>query len=94
MKSVKFLKFRQCGEKMKARIIVRLKSTVHDPQGEAILQSLHHLNYSSVISVRQGKEFDLELGESLKAEAEPLLDEIARKVLANPIIEHYAIEVE
>ena len=47
---------------MKARIIVRLKSTVHDPQGEAILQSLHHMNYSNFNSVRQGKEFDLELG--------------------------------
>jgi phosphoribosylformylglycinamidine synthase len=79
---------------MKARIIVRLKPTVHDPQGEAILQSLHHLNYSNVNSVRQGKEFDLELGNISKAEAEPLLDEIARKVLANPIIEQYAIEIE
>ena len=79
---------------MKARIIVRLKSTVHDPQGEAILQSLHHMNYSNIISVRQGKEFDLELGNISRAEAEPLLDEIARKVLANPIIEQYAIEVE
>ena len=79
---------------MKARIIVRLKSTVHDPQGEAILQSLHHMNYSNIISVRQGKEFDLELGNISRAEAEPLLDEIARKVLANPIIEQYAIELE
>ena len=79
---------------MKARIIVRLKSTVHDPQGEAILQSLHHMSYSNIISVRQGKEFDLELGNISRAQAEPLLDEIARKVLANPIIEQYAIEVE
>ncbi|HSE43489.1 MAG TPA: phosphoribosylformylglycinamidine synthase subunit PurS [Acidobacteriota bacterium] len=79
---------------MRARIIVRLKPTVHDPQGEAILQSLHHLNYSTVASVRQGKEFDLELGDIPKAEAEVLLDEIARKVLANPIIEQYAIELE
>jgi phosphoribosylformylglycinamidine synthase len=79
---------------MKARIIVRLKPTVHDPQGEAILQSLHHLSYSNVNSVRQGKEFDLELGDISKAEAEPLLNEIARKVLANPIIEQYAIEIE
>jgi phosphoribosylformylglycinamidine synthase len=79
---------------MRARIIVRLKPTVHDPQGEAILQSLHHLNYSTVVSVRQGKEFDLDLGDIPKAEAEAMLDEIARKVLANPIIEQYAIEVE
>ncbi len=79
---------------MRARIIVRLKSTVHDPQGEAILQSLHHMNYSNINSVRQGKEFDLELGNISRAEAEPLLDEIARKVLANPIIEQYAIELE
>jgi phosphoribosylformylglycinamidine synthase PurS subunit len=79
---------------MKVRILVRLKQTVHDPQGEAILQSLHHMNYLDVSSVRQGKVFDIELGDITEAKAKALLDEISRKILANPIIEEYAIERE
>ena len=78
---------------MKAKIIVRLKQTVHDPQGEAIWQSLQHMGYKNVIGVRQGKIFDIELGDVSKAQAMELLDEIARKILANPIIEEYAIEL-
>lgn len=79
---------------MKVRILVRLKQTVHDPQGEAILQSLHHMSYLDVDSVRQGKVFDIELKDVNEAKAKALLDEIARKILANPIIEEYAIEYD
>jgi len=79
---------------MKVRILVRLKQTVHDPQGEAILQSLHHMNYFDISSVRQGKVFDLELKDMPEAKARALLEEIGRKVLANPIIEEYSIEFE
>jgi len=78
---------------MKARIIVRLKAIVHDPQGEAIWQSLQHMSYSHIESVRQGKIFDIELKGMNEAEARPLLEEIAHKVLANPVIEEYAIEI-
>lgn len=77
---------------MKARIIVRLKQTVHDPQGEAIWQSFQHMGYVNVTSVRQGKIFDVELEHVSEKEAQPLLEEIARRVLANPIIEEYVIE--
>lgn len=77
---------------MKARIIVRLKPTVHDPQGEAILQSLHHMGYAGILSVRQGKIFDIEMENISEPDAGPLLEEMARKVLANPIIEEYVIE--
>jgi phosphoribosylformylglycinamidine synthase subunit PurS len=77
---------------MKAKIIVRLKQTVHDPQGEAIWQSLHHMGYTSVASVRQGKVFDLELQNTGRNEAAAILEEIGRKVLANPIIEEFVIE--
>jgi phosphoribosylformylglycinamidine synthase len=78
---------------MKAKIIVRLKQTVHDPQGEAIWQSLRHMGYQNALSVRQGKIFDIELGDMTRARAMEFLDEIARKILANPIIEEYAIEL-
>jgi phosphoribosylformylglycinamidine synthase len=78
---------------LKAKIIVRLKQTVHDPQGEAIWQSLQHMGYVNVASIRQGKVFDIELQHVTEIEARPLLEEIARKVLANPIIEEYVIEI-
>ena len=78
---------------MKAKIIVRLKQTVHDPQGEAIWQSLQHMGYVNIIAIRQGKVFDVELQHLTEKEAGPLLEEIARKVLANPIIEEYVIEL-
>ena len=78
---------------MKAKIIVRLKQTVHDPQGEAIYQAFQHMGYSKITAVRQGKVFDIELDTHSAAEVKPLLDELARKVLANPIIEEYVIEL-
>jgi phosphoribosylformylglycinamidine synthase subunit PurS len=78
---------------MKARIIVRLKKTVHDPQGEAIWQTVQHMGYSQITAVRQGKIFDLELENTDEAEARTVLNELGRKVLANPIIEEYVIEL-
>jgi phosphoribosylformylglycinamidine synthase subunit PurS len=78
---------------MKARIIVRLKQIVHDPQGEAIWQSLQHLGYVNIVSIRQGKVFDVELQHVTQEEAQALLAEVAQKVLANPIIEEYSIEL-
>ena len=78
---------------MKARIIVRLKPTVHDPQGEAVWQTFQHMGYVSITSVRQGKIFDIEMENVSGNEARPLLEEIAHKVLANPIIEEYLIEL-
>ena len=78
---------------MKAKIIVRLKGTVHDPQGEAIWQSFQHLGYDQFSAVRQGKVFDLEFQDMDKKQATKLLEEIARKVLTNPIIEEYSIEM-
>ena len=78
---------------MKAKIIVRLKQTVHDPQGEAIYQAFQHMGYSDVKHVRQGKVFDIEVEKQNHAEAKALLEELARKVLANPIIEEYVIEL-
>jgi phosphoribosylformylglycinamidine synthase len=78
---------------MKAKITVRLKQTVHDPQGEAILQSLHHMGFANIHAVRQGKIFDVEVKNVRLTEGQVLLEEIARKVLANPIIEEYSIEL-
>jgi phosphoribosylformylglycinamidine synthase len=78
---------------MKARVTVTLKSGVLDPQGQAILGSLKSLGFSGVAGVRQGKVFDVELAGADAAEAEASLKAMCEKLLANTVIENYAIEL-
>jgi phosphoribosylformylglycinamidine synthase PurS subunit len=79
---------------MKARVFVTLKKSVFDPQGKTIADALHSLGYGGVTDVRQGKFFELELNASSSDQARTLASEVADKVLANPVIESYRIEVE
>jgi phosphoribosylformylglycinamidine synthase len=74
---------------MKVRVLVSFKDSVLDPQGQTVMNALHTLGYSSVRDVRQGKVFDIALGDLTRQEAEALVPEVARKVLANPIIEKF-----
>lgn len=79
---------------MKARVLVRLKSEVSDPEGAAIGEALATLHYGAVKSVRVGKIFDVELEESDPARARAELEKIARAVLSNPLIEDYSFEIQ
>lgn len=79
---------------MRARVLVKLKPAVHDPQGETIGKALSGLDYEKVASVRQGKFFDLELDVGSREEAEALAREIAERVLANPVLEVFEVELE
>jgi phosphoribosylformylglycinamidine synthase PurS subunit len=76
---------------MKARVTVTLKPGVLDPQGKAIEGALKSLGVAGVSSVRQGKVFDIEIdapnGEAARAE----LTDACEKLLANTIVENYAI---
>ncbi|MDP3898277.1 MAG: phosphoribosylformylglycinamidine synthase subunit PurS [Mesorhizobium sp.] len=74
-----------------ARITVTLKSGVLDPQGKAIEGALGALGFSGVGHVRQGKVFDIELEGSDRAKAEADLKAMCDKLLANTVIENYAI---
>jgi len=78
---------------MRVRILVSFKDSVLDPQGQTVKNALHTLGYAAVREVRQGKVFELELAGTTKAEAERLVPEIARRVLANPIIEKFDWEI-
>jgi phosphoribosylformylglycinamidine synthase subunit PurS len=78
---------------MKARVTVTLKSGVLDPQGQAIQGSLKSLGFAGVGAVRQGKVFDLELGESDLSQAEANVRTMCDKLLANTVIENYTIEI-
>ncbi len=80
---------------MKASVTVSLKKTVLDPQGKTILSALHSLGHADVADVRQGKYFEVTLGEAVNSEkACELLERIAKDVLANPVIEEYQIQIE
>jgi phosphoribosylformylglycinamidine synthase len=78
---------------MKARVYVSLKPSVLDPQGQAIQNALHSLGHAAIGQVRQGKFFELEVagleGDAARAE----VDQIARDVLANQVIEDYRVEI-
>lgn len=80
---------------MRARVYVTLKKSVFDPQGKTIHDALQTMGYGGVVDVRQGKFFELELGPATSLEAaRGLVEEIAHRMLANPVIESYRVEVE
>ncbi|MFB3068727.1 MAG: phosphoribosylformylglycinamidine synthase subunit PurS [Acidobacteriota bacterium] len=77
---------------MKAKVIVRLKDGVLDPQGQTIQRSLNKMGHE-VTGLRQGKYFEIQF-DGLKDEGavRKIVEEIARDVLCNPIIETFEIE--
>jgi phosphoribosylformylglycinamidine synthase PurS subunit len=79
---------------MRARVFVTLKPSVFDPQGRTIVDALQSLGYQDVADVRQGKYFELDLATTERAQAEQLAGEVAARVLANPVIESYRVEVD
>ena len=76
---------------MKIKVIVSLKNGVLDPQGKAIQQTLNGMGFSEVNEVRQGKYFDIEVGETDENKAKSKVDEMCKKLLANLVIEDYKI---
>lgn len=78
---------------MKAKVIVSLKKGVHDPQGEAVLGTLHHLGFTPVAGVRVGKYLELNLNGVSKDQAQSEVKKMCEKLLANPVIESYSFEV-
>jgi phosphoribosylformylglycinamidine synthase subunit PurS len=79
---------------MRARVFVTLKPSVFDPQGTTVNEALHALGYTAVKDVRQGKYFELEIEASSADEARHIVAEAAGKLLSNPVIESYRVEIE
>jgi phosphoribosylformylglycinamidine synthase len=79
---------------MKARVTVMLKSGVLDPQGKAIEHALARLGFSGVGDVRQGKVIEIEFAETDHSRARTQLAEMCEKLLANTVIENYAIDIK
>jgi len=78
---------------MKARIHVYLKPGVLDPQGQAVANSLQHLGFEEVTAARQGKLIELDLDTADADEARARVEAMCEKLLANPVIENYAVEL-
>ncbi len=78
---------------MKARVIVTLKPGVLDPQGKAIEGALKGLAIDGLKSVRQGKIFDIEIDGEDQSATRRRLSEACERLLANTIVENYAIEI-
>jgi phosphoribosylformylglycinamidine synthase subunit PurS len=79
---------------VKATVTVMLKQGVLDPQGKAIAQALHTLGFTGVGEVRAGKVIELELTETDPAKAQAAAEEMARRLLANTVIESFRVSVE
>jgi phosphoribosylformylglycinamidine synthase PurS subunit len=78
---------------MRARVYVTLKPSVFDPQGRVVADALLSLGYEDVKDVRQGKFFEVELSDTDAETARARVTEMADKLLANPVIESYLVEV-
>ena len=70
---------------------VMLKPEIHDPQGEAVLGASHRLGFGGVTGVRQGKRFELEIDGPADGPALEAVAELARELLANPVIEEFSL---
>jgi phosphoribosylformylglycinamidine synthase len=75
------------------KVFVTLKKAVLDPQGDTVKRSLHTMGYSEVADVRVGKYIEVKVEGQTKEEAQARLEEMTQKLLANPVIEEYRIEL-
>ncbi len=78
---------------MKATVTVMLKNGVLDPQGEAVRHALGGLGFAGVGDVRIGKVIELDLDAADPAAARAEVDAMCRALLANTVIENYAVEI-
>ncbi len=79
---------------LKAKVEIRLKRGVVDPEGKNIAKALHLLNFNEVKETRVSKIVEILLDIDDKDKARQRLDEMCRKLLANPVINDYSIEIE
>jgi phosphoribosylformylglycinamidine synthase PurS subunit len=77
---------------MRATVLVRPKHGILDPQGEAVSSALGHLGFS-VSDARVGKVIDLEVAASDEPAARAEVEKMCERLLANPLIESYEIEI-
>lgn len=78
---------------MMVKVIVTHKPGVLDPQGQTVLQSLRQLGHRDIRDVRIGKYIEIELDATSREDAEKKAAQISDKMLANPVIETFRVEL-
>jgi phosphoribosylformylglycinamidine synthase len=78
----------------KVKIYITPKKGILDPQGKTVESALHSLGYQNVSKVRIGKYIELEITNNRSQNPEKQINEMCRKLLANPVIEDYRFEME
>ena len=76
------------------KVRITLKPTVNDPQGLTIKGALQNLGFTEVATVRAGKYIEIKMEGDSQNKAQEQVDQMCRKLLANPVIENYAFELE
>ncbi|WP_033543018.1 phosphoribosylformylglycinamidine synthase subunit PurS [Planococcus sp. CAU13] len=77
----------------KVKIYVTLRESVLDPQGSAVMGSLHKMGYAQVEDVRIGKYLELVISDEV-SDVDALVNEMCQKLLTNTVIEDYRFEIE
>ena len=78
---------------MKVQVQIRLKKGVADPEGDNTLKALNLLGFKGLAGVRSAKLFEIELAEEDRERARDHVEEMCRRLLANPVIQDYSIEL-
>jgi phosphoribosylformylglycinamidine synthase PurS subunit len=78
----------------KARVIITLRKTIMDAQGQTVEKALHNLGYAGARNVRIGKYITMEVNGAPKEQVASRVDEMCRKLLANPIIEDFSVQID
>lgn len=78
---------------MLVKIYVTLREGILDPQGKAVLHSLHTMGYKAVEDVRIGRYIEVNINNSSEEELDTKIREMCSRLLANPIIEDFRYEV-
>jgi len=76
---------------LKVSAIITLKKEVLDPQGKVIKSALDGMGFNNINEIRQGKYFEIDIGEKDKKKAEEQVENMCKKLLANLVIEDYRI---
>ena len=79
---------------LQARVVITLKRGILDPQGDTVRSALHSLGFDGVADCRVGKFILLRLTESDRAKAAARVEEMCRRLLANPVIEDFRFDLE
>jgi len=76
-----------------AKILITLRSSILDPQGKAVENSLKSLGFKDIIDTRIGKYIEMKIDSSTKEEAKKLIEQACKKLLANPVMENFEFEI-